>query len=383
MTSIPDGRSVAVPYDDLLAFVTAVFTRRGVPAARAGAAADALCYGDLTGMSSHGVGNLSRIYLPLFDSGRVEADAEPRILADLGAAVLLDAGRALGLAVAGEAMDLAVERARAYGIGLVSARGLTHVGCAGRHARRAAEAGMVGLLATNCGGQRIVRPPGGAVPLLGTNPLSVAAPAGPRHPFVLDMSTSVVPTGRLRAAHRAGRRIPPGWLSGHAGEPVTDPGAFDRGEAHLLWLGGAPETGGYKGFGLGLTVEVLAALVSGSGRGPDRAALDGDQGRDDDIGLFAVAIAPGLLRGDKNVAADADALFGCVLDCPPAGPEPVSYPGWPEGERARKRRVHGVPLPAALLVELDEIAAAEGIAPLHLLPVSPEPVPARPGSVLP
>jgi len=353
--------TVTVPYAELLDFVTAVFAGRGVPRARARTAAASLCYGDLTGTSSHGVANLSRLYLPLFDSGRVEPAAEPRIIADFGAAVRMDARRALGLAVAGEAMEIAVDRAGSYGIALVSVRDLTHVGCAGRHARRAAERGMVGLLATNCGRQRIVRPPGAALPMLGTNPLSVAAPAGPRHPFVLDMSTSVVPTGRLRAAHRAGLSIPPGWLSSDTGEPVTDPGAFDRGSAHLLWLGGKPETGGYKGFGLGLAVEVLAALVSGSGRGPDPAALAGDPGRDDDIGLLAVAIAPGLLRDEAQVAADADALFGSLLDCPATGAEPVSYPGWLEGERAQRYRAEGVPLPAPLVAELQAVAAAEGV----------------------
>jgi LDH2 family malate/lactate/ureidoglycolate dehydrogenase len=354
--------TVTVPYTELWGFVTAVFAGRGVPQDRARTAAEALCYGDLTGMSSHGVANLTRLYLPLFDSGRVAPEAEPRIVADCGAAVRMDARRTLGLAVAGEAMEIAVDRAGSYGIGLVSVRDLTHVGCAGRHARRAADRGLIGLLATNCGRQRIVRPPGGALPMLGTNPLSVAAPAGPRHPFVLDMSTSVVPTGRVRAAHRAGLNIPPGWLSGDDGEPVTDPGAFDRGAAHLLWLGGKPETGGYKGFGLGLAVEVLAALVSGAGRGPDRAALAGDRGRDDDIGLLAVAIAPGLLRDEAQVAADADALFGSLLDCPPTGAEPVSYPGWLEGERARRHRAEGVPLPASLFAELQAVAAAEGVA---------------------
>ncbi|GLY05390.1 MULTISPECIES: Ldh family oxidoreductase [Actinoplanes] len=364
MTQTVDDRTVLVAHDDLLTFVTAVFTGRGVPVHRAHRAADALCYGDLTGMTSHGVVNLTRLYLPLFADGRVVAGSEPRIVSDCGAAVLMDADRALGLSVAGEAMDLAADRAAILGVGLVSVRGLTHVGCAGRHARRAAERGMVGILASNCGRQRIVRPPGGAVPMLGTNPLSVAAPAVGRHPFVLDMSTSVVPTGRIRAAQRAGHSIPAGWLCTDGGQPVTDPGAFDRGEAHLQWLGGGAQTGGFKGFGLGLAVEILAALVSGSGRGPDAAAVAGDRGRDDDIGLLAVAIAPDALRDPAAVAADATALFDSLIDCPPAGTDPVRYPGWLEGERAAYRRAGGVPMPAGLVDELDEVARAEGVRPV-------------------
>ncbi|OLT11922.1 lactate dehydrogenase [Actinomadura sp. CNU-125] len=345
---------VRVHYAELIDFTTAVFAAHGVPRARAHAAARALCHGDLTGMESHGLANLTRLYLPLFAEGRVEPRADPRVLADRGAAVLLDAGRALGLWSAGAAMDLAADRAESYGIGMVSVRGATHFGCAGHHALRAVERGMIGLVAANCGGQRIARPPGGAVPMLGTNPLSVAAPAGPHPPFVLDMSTTAAPTGRVRRAAREGRTVPAGLLADDAGRAVTDPAEFDAGRAHLLWLGGA--AGQYKGFGLGLAVEVLAALVAGAGLGPL-----GETGRDDDIGFVTVAIAPDTLH--DRTPADAAALFGALLDCPPAEPgEPVRYPGWHEHERARERMRDGVPLGRDLYGELYEVAVRTGVA---------------------
>ncbi|CAL9486468.1 2,3-diketo-L-gulonate reductase [Actinosynnema sp. ALI-1.44] len=260
--------TVVVPYPTLLSTVTGVFADRGVPPDRARVAARALCHGDLTGVSSHGLVNLTRLYLPLLSSGRADPAADMLVTADLGACVHADARRALGLWSAAQAVDLAAARAARHGVGLVSLRGATHIGCAGFHAARAVEHGMVGLVASNCGGQRIAPPPGGREPLLGTNPLALACPAGERHPFVLDMSTTVVPTGRVRAAAREGREVPPGWLADEAGGPVTDPAAFDRGEARLLWLGGSPETGAYKGFGLGLLVEVLSALVPGAALGP-------------------------------------------------------------------------------------------------------------------
>ncbi|GLZ31837.1 malate dehydrogenase [Lentzea sp. NBRC 105346] len=336
---------VIVPFPTLLAAVTRVFTARGMPPDRAGVAAEALCHGELTGVTSHGLVNLTRLYLPLFDSGRTDPAAEMVIETDLGACVLADARRTLGLWSASQAMELACARAARRGIGLVSLRGTTHIGCAGYHAARAAAHGMVGLVAANCGGQRIARPPGGSAPMLGTNPLALACPAGDRHPFVLDMSTTVVPTGRIRAAARENRPVPAGWLASDDGEAVTDPAAFDRGEAHLLWLGSAPETGAYKGFGLGLLVEVLAALVPGAALG----ALSGDGSLDDDIGVFTLAIAPSVLR--PGFGADASQLFGAVLGWP-AVADPVTYPGWHEGERAAWRREHGVPLPWALHEEL-------------------------------
>lgn len=364
------GSPLRVEYTDLLGFAAAVFTSLSMPPDRARSAARALCYGDLTGMTSHGLTNLTRLYLPLFEEGRVDPEAEPRRLADRGAAVLLDARGALGLWLAEAAMDLACERAAAFGIGMVSVRGATHFGCAGHHALRAVERSMIGLVAANCGGQRIARPPGGALAMLGTNPLSVAAPAGQHPPFVLDMSTTAAPTGRVRQAAREGRTIPEGVLAGDDGAAVTDPAAFDEGRAHLLWLGG--EAGQYKGFGLGIAVEVLSAVVSGAGLGAHPDALRGDGGpggRDDDIGFCTVAIAPGALRTGAD--ADAGTLFGALLDCPPADPaEPVRYPGWHEHRRAWERRRHGVPLSGELYGELREVAACYGVPAPALLEFS-------------
>jgi LDH2 family malate/lactate/ureidoglycolate dehydrogenase len=357
---------VRVAYDELTAFAAAAFASLGLPRSRAEAAAEALCYGDLTGLNSHGLVNLKRLYLPLLHSGRADPAAEPQIVSDTGAMVLLDARRALGLWVAGEAMELAIDRAGQHGIGLVCVRDATHFGCCGQHAARAARRQMIGLVASNCGRQRIARPPGGQRAMLGTNPLAFAAPAGTHPPYVLDMSTTVVPTGRIRAAARAGQRVPAGWLEDDEGRSVTDPGAYDNGTAHLLWLGGRPETGAYKGYGLALLVELLAGLVPGSGLGPAPEALAGDgrpSGRDDDIGFTALAIAPGKVRPVQEFLADADMMFGTLLDCPAADPSrPVRYPGWHEAMLASARRQDGVPLPPELFDELRELAARLEIA---------------------
>jgi LDH2 family malate/lactate/ureidoglycolate dehydrogenase len=361
----PPQRTVRVPYAELTAFTAAVFEARGVPAPRAATAARALVHGDLTGVTSHGLANLTRLYLPLFDDGRVDPAAEPKTVTDTGAAVLLDAQRALGLWSAAEAMDLAMARAAEFGVGMVSAFNCTHLGCAGYYTRRAADQGMVGFVASNCGQQRIIRPPGGRPAMLGTNPFSVSAPAGDHPPFVLDMSSTVVPTGRIRAAERAGKPIPEGWLVDAEGAPVTDPGAFDRGEAYLQWLGGRPETGAYKGYGLGLMVETLAALVPGAGFGPAPEAYAGSGGsfgRDDNIGFFVLAIAPGRLRPREEYLADAQGLFGSLADCPPIdAATPVSYPGRPEAARIERDSRIGVELAEPLYGELLDVAGRLGL----------------------
>ncbi|MGY3201294.1 Ldh family oxidoreductase [Streptomyces sp. TE5632] len=350
---------------ELEEFTAAVFRHHGLPPGRALTAAHALVHGDLTGITSHGLTNLTRLYLKLFEDGRCDPAAEPEVLADRGAAVLLDARRALGLWSASEAVDLAAERALRYGVGLVSVRDATHLGCAGVHAKRAADRGMICLLVSNCGQQRIIRPPGGRAALLGTNPLAFAAPAGPRPPFVLDMSTTVVPTGRVRGAARAGQPIPEGWLEDGDGRPVTDPHALDRGEGYLKWLGGDPATGEFKGYGLGLLVEVLGALLPGAGLGPAPEAWSGSgspSGQDDDIGFTVLVVAPAELRPREDFESDAAGMFDALVGSPAVHEDrPVRYPGWFEAERATEHEKSGVPLSAALFDELHSVAAERGL----------------------
>lgn len=370
-TSVPPPAGAAapevrVPYEELLSFTTEVLRSRGLPGGRAGTAARALCHGDLTGFTTHGLTNLTRLYLPMLEAGRCDPDAQPETVTDRGASVLLDAHRALGLWAAAEAMDLAVERARVHGVGMVSVRGGTHFGCAGYHALRAVDHGMIGMATANCGRQRLVPPVGGAVPMLGTNPLALASPAGEHPPFTLDMSTTVVPTGRVRAAARAGGTVPPGWLEDENAEPVTDPAAYDRGEARLRWLGGDPENGAHKGFGLGLLVEVLSALVPGAGVGPHTAGSVPEPGaaaeRDDDIGCLLLAIDPSGPSDAHDFRTAASGMFGALLDCPPLrADEPVRYPGWWEQRRTRERKTRGVPLAAGLHEELREVARVSGL----------------------
>lgn len=355
-----------LPYHQLTDFTTEVFQAQGVPEDRARTAAEALVYGDLVGMRSHGLANLTRLYLPLFTSGRVAPAAEPEVLADRGATVLLDSRKGLGLWAAAEAMDLAAERAGQYGIGMVSVRDATHLGCAGFHAARAVENGMIGLVASNCGRQRIARPPGGRVAMLGTNPLAAAAPAGPgQAPFVLDMSTTVAPTGKVREAARAYRSIPEGWLQDAEGRWVTDPHALDCGEGFPLFLGGHPETGGYKGYGLALLVEVLAALVPGAGLGPDPEAYSGTggpSGRDDDIGFFVLAVAPGTLRPEEDFTRQAAGLFAALTGSPTLpGTDKVAYPGCREADLKAAALAEGVPVADALLGELRSVADDLGL----------------------
>ncbi|MBF6436571.1 Ldh family oxidoreductase [Nocardia cyriacigeorgica] len=358
--------AVRIGHDELVEFTAAVFTARGLSPQRAAVAAAALVYGDAAGMSSHGLANLTRLYLPLFDDGRVDPAGELTIVSDTTATAIIDAGRSLGLWTAGAVLAEAADRASRHGVGICFVRNATHFGCAGYHTGEFAKRGLIAVLSSNCGAQRITRPPGGSYAMLGTNPLSVAAPAGPgAAPFVLDMSTTSVPTGKIRAAARRGEPIPPGWLVDRAGTPVTDPGALDRGDGFPVWLGGQPETGAYKGYGLALTVEILSALVSSAGLGPATEAFTGTggpTGRDDNIGYFAMVIDPAVSRGDDGFDAAAHAMFAALRACAPVDQaHPVSYPGVREHELSEAARIDGVTVSTALYAELLAVAAAAGL----------------------
>jgi LDH2 family malate/lactate/ureidoglycolate dehydrogenase len=150
--------------------------------------AEALCYGDLTGVPGSGLVGLARTYLPLFEDGLVRARAEPLVIADLGAAALMDCRWTLGLWAVSDAMDSAVLRASRYGVGLVSMRGMSAFGLASHHAARALPHGMIGLVLATGGERNPARE--------GVNPLGMAAPAGAHPAFVFDLDAEALATCR-------------------------------------------------------------------------------------------------------------------------------------------------------------------------------------------
>jgi LDH2 family malate/lactate/ureidoglycolate dehydrogenase len=322
-------------------------------------AAEVLCFADRIGRSSHGVANLDRIYLSRLRSGAIDAKAQPVVERSTPAATLVDGRQSMGLSTGVMAMDLAMERARSAGIGLTVVRNSSHLGCAGFFTDRAARQAMVGMAATNCGGQRIAPPPSGLAPMLGTNPISIGAPAGPHPPFVLDMSTTVVATSRIRQAARRGEEVPPGWLVGPDGSTVTDPNEFMEGRAQVAFLGGTEAAGAFKGYGLALAVDVLCGLLSGAAVGP--GPLDEDGSSDKDIGHFFLAIDIASLRDPDAYATDAGSLFGNLLSSPARPGAQVRYPGEPEDQHRAESDSHGVTLERAVYDDLLAVVERHGL----------------------
>lgn len=339
---------------------------------------DALVDCDLRGIDSHGI-SLLALFAGWMKRGGYDLAAAPRIEREGPAHAAVDAGNGLGFPAAAFATRLAVAKARQHGVAVVTVRRSHHFGAAGYYARLAAREGVICLVTTSTKVVCVV-PPGGAEPVLGTNPLAYGIPTAGGEPIVFDMASSTAAGNRIRLHHLRGEPLPEGWVVDGAGRPVTDPEAahriiYEGAPGGLTALGATPELGVHKGYGLGLLVHFLGgALAGGSFQG---AAAPG-AAAEDNIGHCILALDPAVLRGfdafTADVATVADRLRGAV----PVDPDrPVLMPGDIEN-RVRERRLRdGVPLSAGLLAQLRAIAGELGV-PFHLEAARPVTAPAAP-----
>jgi LDH2 family malate/lactate/ureidoglycolate dehydrogenase len=334
--------------------MSAVFRAWGLREADAAQTADVLVRADLMGIDSHGL-TLLPLYDELIRSGKLEPRAEVTVAQSFGATAVVDGGGGFGQVPSLRAMDLAIERAKAFGIGAVGVRNSNHYGAAGIYALRAAEAGLIGLSTTAVYRPAIV-PTFGREPRLGTNPIAFAAPGRRNRPFLLDMATSTIAIGKLKLAAREGKRLPEGWALDREGRPQHDP---DQALADRLMtpLGGLRAMGGHKGYGLAAMVEVLSTLLPGATYAPLRSH-DADRF---DVGHFQMAVHPDAFREAGAFADDLDAFVDCLHETRPAEPhESVLVPGDPEHAMAEERAHEGVPVPRSLALAVQAIAQACG-----------------------
>lgn len=330
--------------------IALVFEAWGLPEEDAAATADVLTRADLMGIDSHGL-TLLPLYDELIRSGRLEPKAEIRVVRSFGATAIIDGGGGFGQVPSVRAMDLAIEKARAFGIGAVGVRNSNHYGAAGVYALRAAEAGLIGLSTTAVYKASIV-PTFGREPRLGTNPIAFAAPGRRNKPFLLDMATSTIAIGKLKLAAREGKELPDGWALDREGRPQHDPeqALVDR---LMTPLGGSRAMGGHKGYGLAAMVEVFSTLLSGASFAPLR---DPEADRFD-VGHFHMAIHPDAFREPGEFADDLDAFMDCLHATRPADPsQPVLVPGDPEHSAFERRSREGVPVPHSLANAVAAIA---------------------------
>ena len=324
----------------------------GVGDADADVVAEVLVEADLTGVDSHGI-HLLFMYVNRLKSGQIRVDGQIQVLDDSGSTVWLDAGLGIGQVVGIKAVDLAVERAREFGVSAVSVREATHLGALGIYTRRAAQAGMICLCVQN--GPTVVPPFGGPTSMFSTNPISYSIPTRTHPTIVYDIATTAVAGNRLLLAKRRGdESIPQGWASDDHGRPTTDTEAASV--WNLQWFGG------HKGYGLGFLVEVLAGVLAGSSYGRTEHTSSATQGRERVAkGFTFVAIDPDRFIGSEEFARRTDELIDDVHRSETAeGVDRIAVPGEFEAERRAQRLRDGVPMSTTVIDEIDEIARGFG-----------------------
>lgn len=255
-----------IGFDTMKSFMKDVFTGVGVPEEDAAVCADILITSDKRGIDSHGVGRLKPIYYDRIKDGIQNPVTNFEIVKEGPATAVVDGHDGMGHVIGKRAMQMAIDKAKKYGMGMVAVRNSTHYGIAGYYVLMACEQGCIGMTGTNA--RPSIAPTFGVENMLGTNPLTFGMPTDEEFPFVLDCATSITQRGKIEVYDRLGKTLPEGWVIDEEGNTKTD--AHDvlkdlvKGTAALTPLGGIGEdTGGYKGYGYATVVELLSAALQG------------------------------------------------------------------------------------------------------------------------
>ena len=329
----------------------------GMPAQFAVRTAEVMAWADLHGIDSHGISMLPA-YFERHQTGRVNIRAQPRILRATPVSALVDGDGGLGHEPSRQAMEAAIAKARAVGMAVVCIRNSSHFGACGFYAKMAADAGLIGMVATSASIVQVA-PTGGAEARLGTDPWAFAAPGRDNEPFVLDMATTTVAAGRIRNKANEGLPTPPGWLLTQDGLPSTDPLEVQKG-GFLTSLGGSAEGSSYKGYGLAVMVNILSSCLSGATLIIDPLHTKKPAGMD--IGHFFLALSPALFREDGAFEVDVATLCDALRATRPVDPsQPVMVAGDPERRNAARRMQDGIPVGRNLLAKIRQIAEESNV----------------------
>ena len=259
---------VWIDFDLLENFMIEVFKGIGVPEEDAKICADVLITSDKRGIDSHGINRLKPIYYDRIKADIQLPETNFEIVKEGPATAVIDGHNGMGHVIAKKAMQLAIDKAKKYGLGMTTVRNSTHYGIAGYYTIMAAEAGMIGITGTNA--RPSVAPTFGVENMLGTNPLTFGMPTDENFPFVLDCATSLTQRGKIELYARKGKKCPEGWVIDRNGGTKSDSiqilDDLINGNAALSPLGGiGEENAGYKGYGYSTVVEIMsAALQAGS-----------------------------------------------------------------------------------------------------------------------
>ncbi len=349
---VPDDIAVRVEESKLRAATEAVFKKCGVPEDDARLGADVLMFADLKGVDTHGVSNMLRSYVDGYNSETLNPAPQWSFVKESPTTAVIDGDKGLGLMITPRAMEVAIEKAREYGTGVVTVRNSGHLGAAGYHAMMAAEQGMIGWCMT-AGGKSMV-PTFGAEPQLGTNPIAFAAPADKEPTFLFDAAMTSIAGNKIGLARRMGKPMQGGWVANDDGTPDMNGGAAAEFAANSLRmqlpLGSTRDLGSHKGYGLGMMVDILCGQLSFA---PGFSTLAQNR-RAHFVAAYSVDAFGDVDEFKRNMDG---MLRGLRETKPMPGHDRVYYAGLPEYETEKERREKGIPLHPEVIDWFRDISA--------------------------
>jgi L-2-hydroxycarboxylate dehydrogenase (NAD+) len=344
-------------------FTLNVFEKMGCSPEDAKMATDVFIAAELRGYSSHGMIRI-KDYFQLWQAGRINVKPDVRIVHESPSTAVVDGDRAIGMIASTRSMEIAIGKARTAGTGWVSTRNSNHYGFAGYYSMMALKHDMIGISMTIA--NPLVAPTFSVSQMLGTNPISVAIPAGFHPPFVADFSTTPIARGRLAIAAKKGEKVPLGFVQDADGVPSDDPDIITRGGS-MVTLGGTAEHGSHKGYALSAIVDIFSAVLSGANFGPfcppSVAYLPVKEEKvGEGTGHFFGAMRIDAFQPPEVFKSQMDKWIETFRAAKPAkGHERVLIPGDPERENEKRIGREGVDVIVPVQKEMKEIADQLGI----------------------
>ncbi|MBQ4010564.1 MAG: Ldh family oxidoreductase, partial [Bacteroidales bacterium] len=331
--------------------------KAGVPENDAEVIADVLLEADKLGIDSHGINRLKPIYLDRIKAGIVNPVTKVDILRESPTTALLDANNGMGHVVSKQAMKMAIDKAKKFGMGMVAVRNSSHYGIAGYYGLMAAREGMIGLTGTNA--RPSIAPTFGVENMLGTNPLTFVIPTDEEFPFFLDCATSVSQRGKFEYYAKVGKDLPKGWCIDREGNSKTNSvevlDDLVKGKAALAPLGGiGEETAGYKGYGYATVVEILSSALQCGGYMKALTGLDENGNKKPyRLGHFFIAINVETFQDLDVFKKNAGNLLRDLRNSQKMpGHDRIYTAGEKEYENFLVRSKNGVPIPDSLWEEM-------------------------------
>ena len=346
-------------YDQLEQLCNDAFVKFGFNKAESKIISDVLLMSDRIGIESHGMQRMYRYYKSI-QKGMIKVESKGKVVFETPVSAVLDAEDGMGQVVGHKGMEMAIEKAKKSGIGMVVIRNSNHYGIAGYYAKMACDQGLIGLSCTNT--NAIMVPTYGRMAMLGTNPIAIAMPAEP-YDFFFDASTTVVTRGKLEVYNKKGEPLHDGWALDKDGKPSNDAAdvldniAAKQGGG-IMPLGGSTEdTGSHKGYGWAMVCELFSSILA-MGTTSDKTGTGGKGG----ICHGFMVIDPAIFGDAEGIKAHLSAYLQALRESPKAEGQPRIYThGEKEVEAERRLMENGIPVNDNTMVEVYEMCQYLGM----------------------